>query len=154
VRIIALVEYATLSIGILAVVAGKYFALRDGLIFGVFMVGAGIALGGIEGVATRRMGLRSSEEAYENYAGAPALIVAILLLLAGATTIAAGYLLAEGRWDSTVAYLTRRPAALLAGAIGLAAWEFLQPQAFDNFLRKLPSVRDAMHTVRQFYRSL
>ncbi len=198
-RIIALVEYAAVAIGLLAVVAGKHFALRDGFVFGVSMIGAGIALGGIEGVLTRRMALRSSEEAYEAYAGMPALIVAILLLLAGAATIGAGYLLAEGRWDSTVAYVTRRPAPLLAasaipligigvlmmlnprgrggfvwtlliyiprslvglilvlagiGAIGLAAWEFLQPQAFDNFLRKLPTVSDAMRTVREFYRSL
>jgi hypothetical protein len=189
VRIIALIEYAAILVGIIAMIAGRFFALHKGFELGLGMVGAGVALGGLEGVVTQRMGLRSSEDAYEAYGGTPALIFGLLLLLGGAATIAAAYLLADGLWSSTVAYLTRRPAGLLAAAalllvgigvlmmlnpkgpgsflwtllvylpraliglivvlagiaaIALAAWEFLDPRAFDDFVGKLPSARELM----------
>jgi hypothetical protein len=198
-RILALIEYAAIVIGIIAMIAGKFFDLHKGFELGVFLVGAGIGLGGIEGIATQRMGLRSSEEAQEVYAGPPAVIVGILLLLAGAATIGAAYLLADGLWSATIAYLKNRPAALLAAsavllvgigvlmilnprgssgtlwtlfvyvprallglllvlagiaAIGLAAWEFLDPRAFDDFVAKLPSPREVLQKAREIYRSL
>ena len=119
-RILALIEYAAIVIGIVGMIAGKFFDLHKGFELGLFLVGAGIALGGIEGIVTQRMGLRSSEEAHEVYAGPPALIVGILLLLAGAATVGAAYLLAEGQWSATLAHLRNRPAApLLAAAVVL-----------------------------------
>lgn len=132
-RLIALIEYAAVIIGVVGVIAGKFFALHKGFEFGVFMIGAGIALGGIEGLATRRMAFRTSDDAYEVYAGAPAIIVALMALLAGAATIAAAYLLNDGLWHSTVNYLTRRPAPLLIGAgllvTGIGALMMLNPRA-------------------------
>ncbi|TAK86660.1 MAG: hypothetical protein EPO20_06540 [Betaproteobacteria bacterium] len=132
-RLIALIEYAAVIIGVVGVIAGKFFALHKGFEFGVFMIGAGIALGGIEGLATRRMAFRTSDDAYEVYAGAPAIIVALMALLVGAATIAAAYLLNDGLWHSTVNDLTRRPAPLLIGAgllvTGIGALMMLNPQA-------------------------
>lgn len=182
-RIIALIEYAAVVIGVIAVIAGQFFALPKGVHLGIFLIGAGIALGGMEAVFTRRMCFRSSEDAYEAYAGTPALIVGLMALLVGAAAIGAAYLLAEGHWHSTVNYLTRRPAPVLVGAallligvgtlmmlnpqgrrglawillvylprsvaglvlvvagiagIALGVWEWLEPQAFDGFVGKVP----------------
>ena len=182
-RLIAFVEYAAMLAGIVAIVAGPFFGLPKGFQLGVGLVGAGIALGGIEAVLTRRMPFRPSEDAYEVYAGPTALIVGLMALAIGAGVIAAAYLLAEGQWHSTLHYLTRRPAPLLAAAgllvigfgvlmmlnprgssglawrifvyapqwlagvvliaagvagIGLGAWEWLEPRAFDDLVRRLP----------------
>lgn len=182
-RLIAFIEYAAVVAGVLAMIAGRFFDLPKGFHLGVFLVGAGIALGGIEAIATRRMAFRSSDDAYEAYAGAPALIVGVMALMAGAAIVGAAYLLAEGTWHATVNHLTRRPAPVLAFAgvlllgigvlmmlnpqgrsgmawrllvyvpralvgavlaaaglagIGLAGWEWFDPQAFDRFAADLP----------------
>jgi hypothetical protein len=138
VRILALLEYAAIAIGIVAMVAGKFFGVQKGFELGLFLVGAGIALGGIEGVVTRRMALRSAEEAYEVYAGTPALVVGVMLLVAGAATIGAAYVLAEGHWASTVSYLRNRPAALLIAAavplIGIGVLLILNPRGSGGTL--------------------
>lgn len=186
-RIVAFVEFAAVIIGIIAVIAGEYFALARGVHLGVFLIGAGIALGGLESVYTRRMCFRAAEDAYEDYAGAPALIVGLMALIIGTGIIASAYLLADGLWHATVYRLARRPAPVLIAAgllligsgvlmvlnprgrrslawtilvraprsllgiilalgglagIGLGAWEWLEPQAFDRFVRILPQPLD------------
>ncbi|MDH3438693.1 MAG: hypothetical protein OEN48_17150, partial [Betaproteobacteria bacterium] len=153
----------------------------------VFLIGAGIALGGLESVFTRRMCFRASDDMYEHYAGAPAMVVGLMALLIGTGLIATAYLLADGLWYSTMHYLTRRPAPVLIAAgllligmgvlmmlnprgragpawtllvrvprsllgfvlvvgglagIGLGAWEWLEPLAFDRFARNLPQTLD------------
>ena len=131
-RLIAFIEYAAVIVGIIAAIAGQFFALPKFLYLGVFLAGAGIALGGLESLATRRMCFRPSEDAYEAYAGAPAVIVGLMALLVGAGIVAAAYLLADGQWHSMLAYLTRRPAPLLAAAgllmIGIGVLMMLNPQ--------------------------
>jgi len=115
-----------------AVIAGQFFALPKGLYLGVFLIGAGIALGGIESVSTRRMCFRPSEDAYEAYAGAPALIVGLMALVVGAAVIGAAYLLADGLWHTSVSDLMRRPAPLLGAAglllVGIGVLMMLNPQ--------------------------
>jgi hypothetical protein len=132
VRLIAFIEYAAVIIGVIAMIASQFFALPKGFHLGVFMTGAGIALGGLEAVVTRRMCFRSSEDAYEAYAGTPAMIVGLMALLVGAGLIATAYLLADGLWHTTVNYLTRRPAPVLIAAglllIGIGALMMLNPQ--------------------------
>jgi hypothetical protein len=187
VRLIAFIEYAAVIIGVIAMIAGQFFALPKGFHLGVFMTGAGIALGGLEAMVTRRMCFRASEDAHEAYAGTPAMIVGVMALLVGAGLIATAYLLADGLWHATVNYLTRRPAPVLIAAgllligvgalmmlnpqgrrglawtflvrvprslagfilvvggltgIGLGVWEWLEPPAFDGFVRKLPQKLD------------
>jgi hypothetical protein len=164
VRLIAFIEYAAVMIGVIAMIAGQFFALPRGFHLGVFMTGAGIALGGLEAIVTRRMCFRPSEDAYEAYAGTPAMIVGVMALLVGTGLIATAYLLADGLWHTAVNYLTRRPAPVLIAAgllligigalmrslagfvlvvgglagIGLGVWEWLEPLAFDAFVMKLP----------------
>ena len=169
-RLIAFIEYAAVIIGVIAMIAGHFFALPKGFHLGVFMAGAGIALGGLEAIITRRMCFRLSEDAYEAYAGTPAMIVGVMALLVGTGLIATAYLLADGLWHTTVNYLARRPAPVLIAAgllligigatlllvrvprslagfvlvvggltgLGLGVWEWLEPLAFDGFVRKLP----------------
>lgn len=140
-RLIALVEYAVVIIGVIGMIAGKLFAINKGFEFGVFMVGLGIAIGGIEGLATRRMPFRTSDDTNEPYAGAPALIVALMALLVGGATIAAAYLLADGHWNSTVNYLTRRPAPVLAAAglllVGIGVLMMMNPTGRRGFFWRL-----------------
>ena len=131
-RLIAFLEYVAVVIGVVALIAGQLFALSKAFHLGVFLVGAGVALGGIEALFTRRMPFRPSEDAYENYAGAPALIVGLMALVIGAGAIASAYLLDMARWHATVHYLMRRPAPLLALAglflIGIGILMTLNPQ--------------------------
>jgi len=138
VRLTAFIEYVAVIIGVLAMIAGQFFALPKGFHLGIFMTGAGIALGGIEAIVTRRMCFRPSEDAYEAYAGAPATIVGMMALLIGMGGIATAYLLAEGLWHTTVNYLTRRPAPALVAAglllIGIGAMMMLNPRGARAWL--------------------
>lgn len=67
------------------------------------------------------MGFRAAEDAWEAYAGLPALIVGAMALLIEAGFIAAGYVMSEGQWHTALNYLERRPAPLLAAAGALLA---------------------------------
>jgi hypothetical protein len=182
-RLLALLEYAWVVIGIIAVIAGQYFGLPKGVHLGLATMGVGIALGGLEGLFTRCMPFRGSDDAYEAYAGLPAMIVGLIALLIGVALIGSAYLLSDGQWHATVQYLKTRPAPVLMAAgillmgigtlmmlnphgrrglawllllylprsliglalvaaglaaIGLGAWEWIHPAAFDRFLRTLP----------------
>jgi len=197
VRFLAFIEYSAVIVGVIAVIAGRFFALPKGLHLGVFLIGAGMALGGLESIVTRRMGFRAAEDRWEAYAGAPAMIVGLMALLIGTALVATAYLLTDGLWDSTVHYLRRRPAPVLVAAgllligagmlmmlnprgrrglawtllvriprsllgfvlvagglagIGLGAWEWREPQAFDRFVRNLPQELDRSPQWRCFTR--
>ena len=114
-RLLPFLEYWAIVVGIVAIPAAKLFAIPKGFHLGVFLIGAGIALGGLESLATRRMSFRASSEAGEDYAGAPAVIWGLMALLVGAAVIAAAYLMDAGLWRNAVNYLTRRPGPVLAG---------------------------------------
>lgn len=188
-RFLAFIEYSAAIVGIIAVLAGQFFALPKGFHLGVFLIGAGILLGGVESVLTRRMGFRISDDSWEAYAGAPAMIVGLMALLIGTAIIASAYVLADGQWHSTLNHLTRRPAPLYIAAgllligigvlmmlnprgrtglpwtllvrvprslvglvlvvvglvgIGLGAWGWREPLAFDRFVRSLPQKLDRL----------
>ena len=131
-RFLAFIEFTAVIIGIIAVIAGQFFALPKGVYLGVFLIGAGIALGGLESVWTRRLCFRTAEDQYETYAGTPATIVGLMALLIGLAVIGSAYLLKDGLWYSTVHYLTRRPAPVLIAAglllIGVGVLMMLNPR--------------------------
>lgn len=140
-RFLAFFEYTAVFVGVIAMIAGHFFALPKGFYLGVFLIGAGIALGGFESVWTRRMCFRTSEDQYEAYAGTPAMIVGLMALIIGAGIVASAYLLNDGLWYSTVHYLTRRPALALAAAglllIGLGVLMMLNPRGRRGVWRML-----------------
>ena len=131
-RFLAFFEYLAVFVGIIAVIAGNFFALSKGVYLGIFLIGAGIALGGFEAIWTRRMCFRNSEDKWEAYAGTPAMIVGLMALLIGGAIVASAYLLADGLWHSTLHYLARRPAPVLIAAgllaIGMGVLMMLNPR--------------------------
>jgi len=141
VRLIAFLEYAAVVIGVVAMIAGQLFALPKAFHLGVFLVGAGMVLGGIEAIFTRRMAFRPADDAYENYAGAPAMIIGLMALVVGAGAIASAYLLDMAQWHATVHYLMRRPAPLLAVAglflIGIGVLMTLNPQGRHGWVWRI-----------------
>lgn len=181
-RILSFLEYSAVIIGIIAVIVSQFFALRNGYHLGIFLIGAGIALGGLESVFTRQPAFFQSAASRETYMGMPALLWGIVLLVIGGTVIFSAYLLQDGAWHSTYNALLRRPGALLAGggliaacvgtllmlnprgrrgawwtllvripkavlglifllgglaAIGLGAWEWFEPRAYERFLKDM-----------------
>ena len=114
-RLLTFLEYCAIVVGIIGMAAAQYYALPKGFHLGLFLVGAGIALGGLESLATRQMSFRTSSEAGEDYAGAPAVIWGFMALIVGAAVIASAYLMDAGMWRTTLNYLTRRPGPVLAG---------------------------------------
>jgi hypothetical protein len=141
VRLLALIEYGAVAIGIVAMIAGQFFALGKSVQLGVFLAGAGFAFAGLSGVFTRRMPFRTSNDGFESYAGLPALIVGLMALAVGAGAIVSAYLLDMGRWNATVGYLAHRPAPLLAVGglflIGTGVLMVLNPQGQHSWMWRI-----------------
>jgi hypothetical protein len=119
-RILGFLQYSSVLIGIVAMIVGQFFSLRDGHHLGIFLIGAGIALGGLESLFYRQPAFFQSPASREAYMGIPAILWGIVLLILGGTVIASAYLLQDGAWHSTYNALLRQPAPLL-GAGGLIA---------------------------------
>ncbi|MDP2238653.1 MAG: hypothetical protein Q8K18_00650 [Burkholderiales bacterium] len=113
-RLLGLLEFAIVFIGAVGMVAASVFYLPNGVHLGLFLVGAGIALGGLESIFTRGISFRVSTLSTDHYAGTPALIWGSTILLVGATLIACAYLMEQGLWRTTVVYVMRRPGGLLS----------------------------------------
>lgn len=131
-RFFAFIEYAAVIVGVIGMIASKFFYLPKGFHLGLAVVGAGFALGGLESLFTRRMSFRFASHGGEGYAGAPALIWAGITLLIGTSLIVSAYLMEQGVWRSTVSGLMRRPAPLLGGGglivAGLGALLMFNPR--------------------------
>ena len=140
-RLLSLIEYGAVAIGIVAVIAGYFFALAKSVQLGVFLVGAGLAFAGLCGVFTRRMPFRTSNDGLESYAGLPALIIGLMALTVGVAAMASAYLLDMGQWHATVSYLSRRPAPLLALGglflIGTGILMVLNPQGQHSWVWRI-----------------
>ena len=140
-RLVAFLQYAALVIGSVGMLAGQFFGLAKGFNLGVFVVGAGFAIGGIDSLVTRRMVFRPSDDVHENYAGTPAVIIGVMVLVVGAAMIGAAYLLDIEQWTSTVRYLERRPAPLLAvgglALVGCGVLMMLNPQGRSSWLWRI-----------------
>ena len=109
-RLLTFLEYAAIVAGAIAIYAGQHFALAKGVHMGILLIGAGLAVGGIESLYSRRMSLRFSEDAAEGYSGFPALVWGTMLLLAGAALAGCAYLLDVGLWPRAEHLLKQNPA--------------------------------------------
>ncbi|MGQ0522085.1 MAG: hypothetical protein ACT4P8_00305 [Betaproteobacteria bacterium] len=57
-RLLALLEYTLVIVGIIGMIAANFFFLPKGFHLGIFLVGAGLAVGGLESLFARRMSFR------------------------------------------------------------------------------------------------
>jgi len=119
-RLLTFIEYTIIFIGAVGMLAASAYYLPQGFNLGLFLVGAGIALGGLESIYLRRMSFRFSSFRDDHYAGTPALIWGWMALLVGAAAIASAYLMEEGLWRTAATHFMRRPGTLLA-LLGLLA---------------------------------
>jgi len=113
-RLLGFLEFVIVFIGVAGMAAANTYFLPKGIHLGLFLVGAGIALGGLESIFTRQMSFRFTSLGSDHYAGGPALIWGWTLLIVGATLIGCAYLVEQGMWRTTVGYVMRRPGGLLA----------------------------------------
>jgi uncharacterized membrane protein YidH (DUF202 family) len=140
-RLLSFLTYVGLVIGSIGMIAGQFFSLTKGFNLSVCVAGAGLALGGIDALVTRRMPFRPSDDVYENYAGTPAVIVGLMVLTVGGAMIGAAYLLDNEQWHATLNYLMRRPAPLLAAAglflVGVGILMMLNPQGRSSWVWRI-----------------
>ena len=113
-RLLGFLEYVIVIVGAIGMAAAHTYGLTKGVYLGLFLVGAGIALGGIESVVTRGMSFRFTTLGVDHYAGVPAQIWGWMLLIVGGMVIASAYLMDAGQWRTTVSFFARRPSGLLA----------------------------------------
>ena len=147
-RITTFLAFSLMVFGAIGVVAARYFALPKGVHLGIFAIGAGVLIGALESLHTRRMSLRASHDAAGDYDGVPAIIWGLMLLLIAACTIGAAYAMDAGRWNAVTAYLHQRPGALyaLCGLLlmGAGALAFVNPHGqrvwWKTLLFRLPRV--------------
>lgn len=116
-RILGFLEFGAIVLGIVALIAGQFFGLPKGFNLGIFLVGAGVALGGLESVVARRIGFRLSGDGGDAYDGAPAVVWGLMVLMIGAAIVAFAYVRAEGMMRPALEFLVRNP-LLLVGAAG------------------------------------
>jgi hypothetical protein len=140
-RMLAFFEYGAVLLGAIAVIAANVFAAPRALHIGVFLIGSGIALGGAESVFTRQTGFRFRSDAGAAYAGTPAVVWGLMLLLVGVAVIAGSYLMSRGLAAGVLAHLARRPAPVLAAAgllaLGGGALLLFNPPVRSGFWRVL-----------------
>jgi len=133
-RFLTFLEYAAIVVGAIGILAGRHFALANGVHLGILLIGAGIAAGGIESLYSRQMSLRFSEAA--GYDGFPAIVWGMLLLLAGGALIAYAYLLDTGDWPRAAGLLKQYPGIVYVAAslllLGLSVLLFADPGAQRN----------------------
>lgn len=140
-RLLSFLVYAALLIGSIGMVAGQFFGLAKFFNLGILVAGVGFALAGLDALASRRMVFRPSDDVYENYAGAPAVIVGLMVLAIGGAMIGAAYLLDNEQWLSMLHYLTRRPAPVIAAGglflIGFGVLMTLNPQGRSSWVWRI-----------------
>src|SRR3954468_19036717 len=111
-RLLTFLEYGAILIGAIAIYAGQHYGLANGAHLGIFLIGAGLAVGGIESLYSRRMSMRFSEDAAEGYSGFPAIVWGTMLLFAGAAIIVYAYLVDAGLWPRAQHLLKQNPAVV------------------------------------------
>lgn len=149
-RLLTFLEYTAIVIGAIAIFAGRHFALANGVHIGIFLVGAGLALGGIESLYSQRMSLRFAEIA--SYDGIPALAWGAMLLLAGGALIGYAYLLDAGAWPRAATFLQHYPGIVFVAAglllVGLSVLLFTDSGAqckwWQTLLFRAPRVIAAL----------
>lgn len=122
-RIATFIAYCLMVLGAIGGFAANHFSLPKGLYLGIFCVGAGLLVGALESLITRRMSLRAWDQTAAAYDGVPAVIWGVMLAMVAGCFIGAAYAMNAGRWKVVTAYLAQQPAPryALAGLLLLGA---------------------------------
>jgi hypothetical protein len=147
-RLTTFLAFSFMVFGAIGIVAARHFALPKGVHLGIFAIGAGVLIGALESLYTRRMSLRASNDAAGAYDGIPAVIWGLMLLLIASCVIGMAYAMDAGRWYAVTAYLNQRRGALyaLCGLLlmGAGALAFVNPQGlrvwWKTLLFRMPRV--------------
>jgi hypothetical protein len=108
-RLLTFIEYAAIITGAVCLLAGTQFdALRDSHL-GIYLIGAGLGLAGIEALYSREMSLIYSGESAPRHSGFPALVWGLMLLCVGGAMIGYAYLTGAGLWPRVETTLARYP---------------------------------------------
>ena len=138
-RLLAFLEYTAIVIGTIAIFAGRHFGLANGVLIGIFLIGVGMAVAGMESLYWRQMSLRLSEA--PAYDGIPAMVWGAMLLLVGGAVIGYAYLLDAGAWPRVVRFLQQYPGIVYAAAgvllMGLSVLLFTDPDSRRNWWQTL-----------------
>ena len=138
-RITAFIEYCAIVIGILAILADKYLALPKGVELGGALIGIGFVLAGLEAFFTRQMSLRFSDYGWDDWIGAPSIIVGLMELLVGLALIGGAYAQHAGQWLTVVSFLSSRPGPMMAAAglllLGLGLIVIIMADRYGGKLR-------------------
>lgn len=118
--ILSFLEYSAIVIGVIAMAGGKAFGLLKAYHLGIFLIGAGISLGGLDSLFSRQVRFPSFIDRRDSYAGAPAVIWGLMVLVVGIAVIAMAYLQVQGLSGTVPGYLKRHPAAAMV-VLGLLA---------------------------------
>lgn len=149
-RLLTFLEYIAIVIGTIAIFAGRHFGLANGVLIGIFLIGVGIVVAGIESLYSRQMSLRLSE--VPAYYGYPAMVWGAMLLLVGGAIIGYAYLLDAGAWPRVARVLQQYPGIVYAAAglllLGVSALLFIDPGSrrrwWQTLLFRVPRVIAAL----------
>ncbi len=115
-RLTAFIQYGAIAIGIISILADRYLAFPKGVVLGGCLIGIGFLLAGLEAILTRRMSLRFSDYGWDDWMGAPSVIIGMIELLAGLALIGSAYAQHAGQWLTIVNFLSARPGPVMAVA--------------------------------------
>jgi hypothetical protein len=137
-RMTAFIQYTAIGVGVLVILADNYLDFPKGVELGGCLIGVGLLLAGLEAILTRQMSMRFSEHGWDDWMGAPSVIVGLMQLVAGLVVVGSAYAQNAGRWLDLLNFLSARPgpALVVAGLLVVAAGSVIVMMA-DRYGGKL-----------------
>ena len=103
------IEYAAILTGTVCLLAGSQFVVLRDSHLGIYLIGTGLALAGIEALWSREMSLIFSGETAPRHSGLPAVVWGLMLLGVGGAMIGYAYLTGAHLWPRVETTLARYP---------------------------------------------
>ena len=103
------IEYAAIITGAVCLLAGTQFVVLRDLHLGIYLIGTGLALAGIEALYSREMSLIFSGETAPRHSGFPAVVWGLMLLGVGGAMLGYAYLTGAGLWPRVQTTLAQYP---------------------------------------------
>jgi hypothetical protein len=103
------IEYAAIITGAVCLLAGTQFDVLKDSHIGIYLIGTGLVLAGIEALYSREMSLIFSGETAPRHSGIPAVVWGLMLLSVGGAMIGYAYLTGAGLWPRVETTLAQFP---------------------------------------------